>query len=208
MRARRRSGAWAAGGATLLALAACAPDPPPAVVAVRAEGCPPLASEGVGTIVAAGEVLTAAHTVAGAERVTVAGEPAEVVALDAANDLALLRIADVRTAPLPRTDVTPGRGTRADAYVRRDGGIRRIDVIIVRPVVIATTDIHHETDVERQGFELAGPIEPGDSGAPLVVGGRMVAVVWARSTASPGRAYAVAAGTFSPAAGGDRCPPG
>lgn len=182
----------------LLVLGACAQDPPAAVVAVRAVGCGAIPADGVGTIVATGRVLTAAHTVAGAESITVDGAPAELVELDPVDDLAVLRIGDRVTAPLPIGAATPGRGTSAGAYVTRAGQVRRIDVTIVRPVVIATTDIYGEAPTERPGFELAGPIVPGDSGAPVAVDGYLVGVVWARSNVAPGRAYAIAATAHQP----------
>lgn len=182
----------------LLVLGGCGQDPPAAVVAVRAAGCGAVPADGVGTIVATGRVLTAAHTVAGAESITVDGAPAELVELDPANDLAVLRIGDRLTAPLPSGTATPRRGTSAGAYVTRAGQVRRIDVTIVRPVVIATTDIYGDARTERPGFELAGPIVPGDSGAPVVVDGYLVGVVWARSHVAPGRAYATAVTAHQP----------
>jgi hypothetical protein len=55
--------------AGVLALASCAPDPPSAIVGIRAEGCG--AHLGSGAFIAVDTVLTAAHTVSGAETITV-----------------------------------------------------------------------------------------------------------------------------------------
>ena len=124
--------------------------------------------------------------------------PAELVELDPVNDLAVLQIGDRMTAPLPVDAVSPARGTAASAYVTRDRQVRRIDVTIVRPIVIATTDIYEESETQRPGFELKGPIVPGDSGAPVLVDGYVVGVVWARSNVAVGRAYAIAATAHRP----------
>ncbi|HWL41959.1 MAG TPA: serine protease [Ilumatobacter sp.] len=190
---RRAAGAVAA----MLALAACAPDPPAAVVGVRAQGCGPVPADGTGVFVDHGLVLTAAHTVAGSTTVEIVRDgtsrPAELAALDPTHDLALLRVDDRLTAPLPTAAARPGRNTPATAYVVRGGEWRRIDVTIVRPVVIDTTDIYLEGTTERPGFELAADIVPGDSGAPVVVDGYLVGVVWARSSTAGGRAYAIEA---------------
>lgn len=203
----RHSVASVIGLAAAIALSACAADPPAAVVAVRAEGCAAVPAEGVGTIVDSGIVLTAAHTVAGAHTVTVDGAPARLLQLDPANDLAMLQIADRVTPPMP---VRHGDRAAGVVYVRRDGAVRPLDVTIVRPVVIATTDIYREGATERPGFELAGPIVRGDSGAPLLVGGYVVGVVWARSNVAPGRAYAISADALrpDPAADASRCAAG
>lgn len=179
----------------MLLLVACAPDHPAAAVGVRARGCTPVAAEGSGVFVGAGLVLTAGHTVAGATAVDVlhrgSAASAEVVAIDPTNDLAWLRVSDRITAPLPAADTRPARNVAAVAYVWRAGAVHPIAVTIVRPVVIRTTDIYREADVERPGFELAGTIVPGDSGAAVLVGGELVGVVWARSNVARGRAYAI-----------------
>lgn len=179
--------------ATVLLAAACAPDPPAAIVGVRAQGCG--ISTGSGAFVADGLVLTAAHTVAGATSIVVttdgAEHPAELVRLDADLDLAALRTDGPAGRPLTLASSTPEAGTAAVAYAVRAGEVVPIPVTIVRPVTIDTTDIYLEGSVSRPGLELAGDVGPGDSGAAVVAGGRVVGVVWARSSLAPGRAWAV-----------------
>lgn len=187
----------------LAALTACAADPPAAVVTLRAAGCGAVPANGTGSIVAPGRVLTSAHTVAGASAVVVTrGDTAftaTVLGLDPRNDLAVLAIDDRHTEPLGGAPgVDPERGAAASTYVVRDGELTRIDLTIIRPVVIDTTDIYREADVARPGFELAGDIRPGDSGAPVTVDGLIVGVVWARSNVAASRAYAIRADAFAP----------
>lgn len=167
----------------LLAGAACAPDPPAAVVAVRAEGCGVVA--GSGAFVSEGLVLTAAHTVAGAMSVSVDGAPASVTGFDPSADLALLAADGPAGLVIPLRDGPRPSATDAVAYVVREGVVTRVPVTIVRWITIA------EGDVSRPGMELAGDIRPGDSGGAVVVGGELVGVVWARSSQTPGRAYAI-----------------
>ncbi len=194
-----------------LTVAGCAPDHPSAVVGVRADGCGATAAEGSGAMIADGTVLTAAHTVAGATTVHIVSshgsETAVVVGLDPTNDLALLRVRDRGIPVLPAASERPPPGSPATVYAWRNGTVRRVDVTIVRPIVISTTDLYAEAHTERPGYQLAGTILPGDSGAAVLVGGHLVGVVWARSSATPGRAYAIDVAALAPDPGADlaRC---
>ena len=178
--------------AGVLALGACAPDPPSAIVGIRAEGCG--GHVGSGAFIGVDTVLTAAHTVAGAESLTVISGgrslPAELIALDADNDLALVRADGPRGEPLPMHTHRVEPGSAAVAYVVRDGEVLGLPVTIVRWVTVETTDIYREEEVSRPGLEISGAIQPGDSGAAVVADGKLVGVVWARSNQSLGRSYA------------------
>ena len=193
---------------TMVLLGACADDtdavrPIDATVTVRATGCRNTLGEGIGTMIEPGVILTSAHTLAGADTITVTGRSGEstdatVVAFDPEMDLALLGT-DTDGIPLmsalplatdpPTTDEAPGlEGT---IVVTRDGRLVTVPVSIERRVMITTEDIHRSADTRRPGYELVADIEPGDSGALLVVDGVGVGVVWSRSTRTDGRAWAV-----------------
>lgn len=175
-----------------VALVSCAPDPPAAIVGIRAEGCG--VHIGSGAFIGTDTVLTAAHTVAGAESITVISDgralPAELIALDAGTDLALVRADGLRGKPLPIHTRRTEAGRAAVAYVVRDGVVVGLPVTIVRWITVETTDIYREEDVSRPGLEISGAIKPGDSGAAVVADGELVGVVWARSNQSLGRSYA------------------
>lgn len=171
-----------------------------AAVEVRATGCGPRDGFGAGSLLDADLVVTAAHVVAGADTFVVTGADgvrvgADVVLFDPQLDLALLR------APGPIGEPVPVRAAPATAgepgivaLPRVDGDDVRVDVVpveVTRAVTIRTTDIHREVDVSRAGFELAGTVEVGDSGAVVVLHDGAAGVVWARSTRRAGRAWAV-----------------
>lgn len=131
------------------------------VVEVAAVPCDrPLASRGVGVVLADGVVATAAHVVDGPRReITVDGAPAEVVALDARTDLALLATAVTGTAPVARDP--QGAVTLflpADAVT--------VTVVDTGPLVVhdTTARVRHRREVHtfRPG------VTDGTSGAPLV----------------------------------------
>lgn len=187
-------------GFVCVTLVACAPDPPAAVVSIVVDGCGPRDTHAVGTIVEPGLVLTAAHPLIGAQMIEVTDHNdrravGTIVAFDPANDLASLRV----TAPLsgitPLPVAAPGtvieRGEVGVTYLYRNGDLTRHDVTVERPITINTDDIYRDAAVSRPGYEISSAIEPGDSGAPVVVDGEIIGVIWARSTSTDARAYAI-----------------
>ena len=120
-----------------------------------------------------GVVVTVAH-VLGDEPITADGRPATVARVDRRSDLALLRVPGVR-GDAPRFGGSDGTSVlgRPAPIVRRirasvDGGPR------------------------RPALELRAEVAVGDSGAPVLTrSGRVAGVVFARSRAREGVAYAV-----------------
>jgi S1-C subfamily serine protease len=164
-----------------------------AAVEIVADGCPEVDIFGQGLVVAPGRVLTAAHVVAGATEISIRHNGKRVTgvvtAFDPNNDLALVAIPTAFAPAIAAGAAHPGdNGT---AVVRRGGSPTAIDVTVSRAVTIHTEDIYIEGSFERAGFELAAAIEPGDSGAVVVVRGRAVAVVWARTRGTENAALAI-----------------
>jgi S1-C subfamily serine protease len=168
-----------------------------ATVRVRADGCGPRTELGTGTSIGDGLVVTAAHVVAGADRVEVvdpSGDttPAEVVMFDPVLDVATLR---------PNTDPGPPAPLRADpasegetgviAIPSANGSIELVDVEVVQRVTILTTDIYRDEQVQRPGLRVAVTVEPGDSGAMVHLAGGGVGIVWSRSTERSDQAWTV-----------------
>ena len=167
-------------------------------VGIDADGCPEVDNHGVGAVLADGRVLTVAHVVAGAQRITVRFGArifgATLVAFDPRVDLALLRTDE----PLP-----PGFavGTARTGEMGRIAAVRATKPVaiatrVVRPINLRIEDIYLEGQYDRPALELEATIEPGDSGSPVVVGGRLVGIVALRNREVPGRAYAIDPETF------------
>ena len=180
---------------SLLMGTACAPDPPSAVVGIVVDPCGPGQEGGSGMIVAPGVALTAAHVVAGADEIIVQhggrAAVATVSGFDPEMDLAYLTF---DAAPSQMFEVDSDHVEAGDtgiAYVVRDGEVVSVPVGIRRRINIRTEDIYLEGETLRPGFDLAAEIEPGDSGGALVVDGRIVGVIWARSNQNEQRAYAI-----------------
>ena len=178
------------------------PDPDSAVdatVSVFATGCRNTSGQGIGTHIEPGVILTSAHTLAGADTITVTGVDgtstrATLLAFDPEMDLALLG-SDPGTTAVELADDPPttdeAAGLIGTVVVEREGRFVTLPVTVDRRVMITTEDIHREGETRRPGYELIADIEPGDSGALLIVDGRGVGVVWSRSTRTDGRAWAV-----------------
>ncbi|CAB4887481.1 unannotated protein [freshwater metagenome] len=166
-------------------------------VEIHASGCHTEPIRGGGSGIIGGYVLTAAHVVAGATSITVrsaafgstTGVAAHLVAVDPANDLALLAAPGLLLAGLPL-----GKASAGDlgvAVIVRDHAGIAAPFTISRPVSVRILDIYQHDTVTRSGYQVAIEIEPGDSGAVLVgPRGDAVGVLYARSQAAENRAWA------------------
>jgi S1-C subfamily serine protease len=173
-------------------------------VDIRAIGCQGQAVRGAGAVIEGGFVLTAAHVVAGARSTTVrpatpdtaATATAHLVAIDPANDLALLATTDRSTPSLAL-----GRAAAGDVgivIVFRQLTALAQPFIITRPVNVRIFDIYHHRTVHRDGYQVAIEIEPGDSGGVLIgPKGTAVGVLYAKSQDADDRAWATSTSPVS-----------
>jgi hypothetical protein len=76
--------------------------------------------------------------------------------------------------------------------VRRGPAVKALPARVVRRIdaTVRTAGVPGSA-VHRPALELAASPAAGDSGAPVVAGGRIAGVVFARSSRRPGVAYAV-----------------
>ena len=178
----------------------CGGDPGVTTVALEVVGCRPHPERGSGVVVhVAGRdgplVVTAGHVVAGAREIRVTHDattrPGTVVAFDPDMDLAYLAVDGLGGAAstIDSSEVDPGdTGT---VHVVRDGVAVTVPVTVERRIRIRTEDVYVEGETLRPGFELRAAVEEGDSGGAVVVDGRVVGIVWARSRRAGDRAYAI-----------------
>lgn len=154
---------------------------------------------GTGFAVAPNFIVTNAHVVAGGTEVAVTADATgrrvrgTVVFFDPELDLALVRTPDLVLRPLLLAGVAPARGTVAAALGHPNGG-----VLTVIPSAISTEirargrDLYGTSTVIRDILELRAPVEPGDSGGPLMLAdGTVGGVVFAESRSDPGVGYAL-----------------
>lgn len=174
---------------------ACAPDPPSAVVGLVIDSCGPGQEVGSGMVVAPDLAITSAHVVAGAEEIRVEqlgrSSTGTIVAFDPEMDLAYVAFDAIPTETLRVTSEHVDPDDDGIAYVVRDGEIVEVPVHVRRRVRIRTEDIYIQGETLRPGIELDAEIEPGDSGGAVVIDGKIVGVIWAKSNRFDRRAYAI-----------------
>ncbi len=154
-----------------------------------------LGIEGSGWVAAPDTVVTNAHVVAGERDTEVQvggvgrGFPAEVLAFDAHDDIAVLRVPGLGLAPLRlAADPRPGTGAAILGYPL-DGGYDAEPGRIGAASVVSTEDAYGAGPVLRSIVPVRGIVRPGNSGGPMVdAGGKVVATVFAAltGTARPG----------------------
>ncbi len=157
------------------------------VVKVLTTGCG-TGSEGSGFVTAeAGTsyVITNAHVVAGADRVTVSSTrgptTAQVVVFDAAADLAVLRAPGLGAPALQLTAATVANGSTATILgYPRDGALTQTTAVITQRLpTVASAGSGLSV---REVYRLRAHVEHGNSGSPLITAdGRVAGVVNALS---------------------------
>ena len=171
-----------------------------AALDVRTTGCGPREGFGSASLIDDGLAITAAHVVAGVDDITVIDQQlveheASVIVFDPELDIAILRVPTGLGTPLEFFGGRVEAGDLGAITVTRErddaGAAVTLDVDVLRRANVATTDIYRDLDVVRPGFEVAAGIEPGDSGAVVVLTGRAAGVVWSRSIELGGRAWVV-----------------
>jgi len=127
-------------------------------------------SSGSGTIVSAqGHVLTAAHVVAGATRITVVTAkgtmPAKVLCIDESNDVAVLKIDGGPFIPVP---VAPSRRVRLGQTVATIG-FPNTEIQGFSPKVTrGEISSQNGAGDDPRSWQVSVPVQPGNSGGPLL----------------------------------------
>ncbi|MDH4178636.1 MAG: MarP family serine protease [Thermoleophilia bacterium] len=150
-----------------------------------------LGVEGSGWIAAPGLVVTNAHVVAGVSQPRVdrrAGRAwvGTVVRFDAENDIAILRVPDLRGRPIPIADPERGIPVALVGYPE-NGPLRRIPGRLGATREFIAQDAYGRGPVTRTATPIRGQIRPGSSGGPGIdAQGRVRTTVFARRPGEQG----------------------
>jgi S1-C subfamily serine protease len=173
------------------------------VVRVLGSACG-LAIEGSGWVVRPDEVVTNAHVVAGERDTTVEvggrppALPAEAIAFDPNEDIALLRVPGMGDiSPLRLVDEPASGGAGAILGYPENGPYDVQPGRIGRTQTVLTDNAYGEGPVHRLLTPLRGLVRPGNSGGPLVDGaGAVLTTVFAATVGGhPAGGYGVANAT-------------
>ena len=128
--------------------------------------------EGTGWVAKPGLVVTAAHVVAGEQDTLVALDtgarfPAQAVAFDARNDVAVLRVSGLDAQPLRLVEPDPGTAVAVIGYPE-NGPLTSTPGRIGRTALVPSQDAYGRGPVLRAITALRGRVRHGDSGAPAV----------------------------------------
>jgi S1-C subfamily serine protease len=143
----------------------------PSVVRVLGTACG-VGVEGTGWVARKELVVTAAHVVAGQNDTVVelqsgARLPADVVAFDRRNDVAVLRVADLGLPTLRLVDPKPGAAVAVLGFPE-NGPFTVTPGRIGRTSTVLAEDAYGSGPVTRAITSLRGRVRHGDSGAPAV----------------------------------------
>lgn len=167
------------------------------VVKVLALGACGADHEGTGFVVVRGEVLTNAHVVAGATQLRIGTHTGVLVAIDTRNDLALIRVATDGHAPLTFQSAVSVATPSAVVGYPRDGALTVTPSVVSGHLTATSRDIYNAVSFNRSMVEIAGVVQPGNSGSPVFVSGRVVGVIFSKSLSQRATAYAVPADVAS-----------
>jgi len=186
------------------------------VVGVVIAGCRPGEQFGTGVVVADDLVVTSAHTVAGANEISVVADGTRaagvIVAFDKNVDLAVLRTTSGRH-PL-RLGAAVGPEPVTLLTWRPEDGVRIQPGSISRLLLVTIEDIYIQGSYKRDALEIAAPVVHGDSGGPVLNDrGEVVGVIYASSSVKPDIGFAVSSTEIrkvldrvgDPVSGNSRC---
>lgn len=164
---------------------------PSDVVKVLASGACGDVSEGTAFYATSDEVVTNAHVVAGQKHVTVNGEPAVVALYDPKNDLAVLRV-NQSESPLSFAATVPSRGDSIRVVgFPLDGTRTEAPGYYEGELTGAGRGIYDETLFIKTVLDLEVNVNPGNSGSPVLVNGRVAGIVESKSLSQSSTAYAI-----------------
>lgn len=148
-----------------------------------------LGIEGSGWVAAPGLVVTNAHVVAGMKDARVdRGDgdyrDAAVVAFDARDDVAVLRVERLRVAPLRLVDPVEGQAVAILGFPE-NGPFTATPGRIGQTGIVLTDDAYGRGPIRRSVTTLRGAVRHGNSGGPAVDGrGRVQATIFAARVGS------------------------
>lgn len=173
----------------------------PSIVEIEGRSCSGI-GVGSGFVVAPNTIMTNAHVVAGMRHpfvIDTAGrKEGTVTYFNADLDVALLRVSNLAGKPLPLSDQLVPTGTTG-VVLGFPGGepFAAKPAAIMEQFTALSRDIYNKGGNRRDVYALKSPIQPGNSGGPLVdEQGNVIGMIYARSTVYDQVGYALTSPTL------------
>jgi S1-C subfamily serine protease len=166
---------------------------------IEASACSRL-QQGSGFVAGPELVVTNAHVVAGADRVSVLRTDGRrrsgtVILFDPDRDLAVLSVPEVGREPLPIGEGKVGLEAAVFGHPEGQEDLRIAAAAIRQRVEAVGRDLYNRKPTERDVFILAAQLQQGDSGGALIgPEGQVVGVAFAVAPDNPNTAYALTSG--------------
>lgn len=161
---------------------------------------------GTGFVVSADRVVTNAHVVAGVSQPVVempdgGAYPGRVVYFDTRHDLAVLAVDGLPAQPLPLSADLPDGSPAAFAGYPHGGPFQSKPATVQDIATVLVPDIYGSDPEPEEIYRLAGDVQPGNSGGPLLTtDGRVAGVIFAKATADTAMGFAITMDDLNPVA--------
>ena len=152
---------------------------------------------GTGFVVSPGRVVTNAHVVAGVSQPVVevpggGAMPGRVVYFDSKRDLAVLAVDGLSAAALPLSPDLPAGTAAAFAGYPHGGPYQSKPATVQGISTVLVPDIYGHNPVPDEVYKLAGDVQPGNSGGPLLTtSGEVTGVIFAKTTSNAALGFAI-----------------
>lgn len=161
---------------------------------------------GTGFVVSPGRVVTNAHVVAGVSQPVVetpggGARPGRVVYFDSQHDLAVLAVDGLPAAPLPLSADLPAGSSAAFAGYPHGGPFQSKPATVQDIATVLVPDIYGNNAAPEDVYRIAGDVQPGNSGGPLLTtGGEVAGVIFAKTTSESALGFAITMDDLGPVA--------
>ena len=161
---------------------------------------------GTGFVISPGRVVTNAHVVAGVSQPVVevpggGAMPGRVVYFDTRHDLAVLAVDGLPAEPLALSPDLPDGSPAAFAGYPHGGPFQSKPATVQDITTVLVPDIYGNSPAPEEIYRLAGDVQPGNSGGPLLTTDGLVAgVIFAKATSDTEMGFAITMDDLTPVA--------
>jgi S1-C subfamily serine protease len=161
---------------------------------------------GTGFVVSPGRVVTNAHVVAGVSQPVVevpsgGAMPGRVVYFDTRHDLAVLAVDGLPADPLALSADLPNGSQAAFAGYPHGGPFQSKPATVQDITTVLVPDIYGSNTAPENIYRLAGDVQPGNSGGPLLTAeGQVAGVIFAKATSDADVGFAITMEDLTPVA--------